>query len=269
MYAIINSFINHGSAVRRGVRMDKPTRRRVRLLLAIITALEKVPFLVKLFLKPIANAPVISKKMKVLIRAYMGASAFDIHDVDLKNGRIGIGGVEEIMAGSIIIKLLHTVLAEKLGEEKKNKTLYEIGINLCKWEVSQSLGQGRWAPRALVPLIMNSRIIDEVQTDPLMARFFNKTMNMVSRLITDEGGLGHLDFDFSSMPLKVTLSNSQEARWLPGSKKPVCHFYAGIVAGYASTISGEDLEVREVACKSMGAPHCVFHVSRKNAKARR
>jgi len=249
--------------------MEKSMRIKVRLLLALITALEKVPVLVKLFLKPIANAPVISKKMKVLIRAYMGATAFDIHDVDLKNGRIGIGGVEEIMAGSIIIRLLHTILAEKMGEEKKNKTLYEIGINLCKWEVSQSLGQGRWAPKVLVPLIVNSKIIDEVQTDPLMARFFKKTMNMVSRLITDEGGWGHLDFDFSSMPLKVTLVNSQEARWLPGSRKPVCHFYAGIVAGYASAISGEDLEVKEVACKSMGAPNCVFHITRKSGSRNR
>lgn len=248
--------------------MDASTRRKVKLLVAVITALEKVPLLVRLVLKPIANAPVLSKKMKVLIRAYMGATAFDIHDVDLKNGRIGIGGVEEIMAGAVIIKLLHTVLAEKMGEEKKNRALYEIGINLCRWEVSQSLGQGRWAPRVLVPLIVNANIIDEVQSDPLMARFFNKTMNMVSRLITDEGGWGHLDFDFSSMPLKVTLTNSQEARWLPGSRKPVCHFYAGIVAGYASTISGEELEVREVACASMGAPACVFHVSRKGAKAK-
>jgi bacteriochlorophyll 4-vinyl reductase len=249
--------------------MEKSMRIKVGLLLALIAALEKVPVLVKLFLRPIANAPVISKKMKVLIRAYMGATAFDIHDVDLKNGRIGIGGVEEIMAGSIIIKLLHTILAEKMGEEKKNKTLYEIGINLCKWEVSQSLGQGRWAPKVLVPVIVNSRIIDEVQTDPLMARFFAKTMNMVSRLITDEGGWGHLDFDFSSMPLKVTLSNSQEARWLPGSRKPVCHFYAGIVAGYASAISGEELEVKEVACRSMGAPSCVFHVTRKSGGRRK
>jgi uncharacterized protein len=249
--------------------MDASSKRKVRLVLAVITALEKAPFLVKLFLKPLANAPLISKKMKVLIRAYMGATAFDIHDVNLKEGRIGIGGVEEIMAGSILIKLLHTVLADKMGEEKKNRTLYEIGINLCRWEVSRSLGGGRWAPKVLVPLIVNAHIIDEVQADPLMARFFNKTMNMVSRIITDEGGWGHLDFDFSSMPLKVTLTNSQEARWLPGSRKPVCHFYAGIIAGYAGTISGEDLEVREMACASMGAPKCVFHVSRKGAKSSR
>jgi uncharacterized protein len=242
--------------------MNNAKKRKVQFLLAGMNLLDKLRVPIKIFLKPIANAPFISKQMKVLVRAYMGATAFDIHDVDMKKGRISIGGVEEIMAGSKIIELLHTVLAAKLGEKEKNKTLYEIGINLCKWEVSQSLAGGRWVPAPLVPLIVNSEIIDEVQREPLMARFFGKSMDMVSRLITDEGGWGHLDFDFSSLPMKVTLSNSQEAQWLPGSSKPVCHFYAGIVAGYASAISGEEMLAREVECRAMGAPRCVFHVSR-------
>jgi uncharacterized protein len=242
--------------------MNSQKRFKIQFLLAVMNTLEKHPVLVKLFLKPIANAPILSKRLQVLIRAFMGATAFEIHDVDSKNGRISIGGVEEIMAGSVIIKLLHTVLAEKLGEEEKNRTLYNLGVALCTWEVSQSLTQGRWVPRVLVPLIVNSKIIDEVQQDPLMALFFNKTMNMVSRLITDEGGWGHLDFDFSTLPLKVMLTNSQEARWLQGAQGPVCHFYAGIVAGYASTISGEKLHVEEVACRAAGAPKCVFHVHR-------
>ncbi|HOD14266.1 MAG TPA: hypothetical protein PK307_05165 [Spirochaetota bacterium] len=42
--------------------MDAPTRRKVKLLLAVITALEKAPLPVRLVLKPTANAPVLSKK---------------------------------------------------------------------------------------------------------------------------------------------------------------------------------------------------------------
>ena len=249
--------------------MERSKRRKIKFLLAGIALLEKLRVPVKIFLKPVANAPFMSKRMKVLVRAHMGATAFDIHDVDLKNGRIGIGGVEEIIAGSKIIHLLHTVLASKLGEKKKNEALYEIGINLCKWEVGQSLAGGRWVPRALVPLIVNSKIIDEVQTDPLMARFFAKSMEMVSRLITDEGGWGHLDFDFSSLPMKVMLSNSQEARWLGTAAKPVFHFYAGIVAGYASAISGEVMRASEVECRAAGAEKCVFHVERVPVKKRK
>jgi predicted hydrocarbon binding protein len=236
----------------------------VKVILTLTEFLERHPLFVKIFLKPIANAPFISKKMMVLPRAYMGATAFEIHDVDLKNGRIGIGGVEEIMAGSKIIHLLHTTFADKVGEEEKNKTLYEMGVKLCKWEVSQSLEHGRWAPRLLVPLIVNSKMIDNVQNDPIMRRFVEKTMGMMSRLITDEGGWGHLEFDLSSLPLRVMLYNSQEAKWLGDSNKPVCHFYSGIVAGYASTISGEELYAKEVSCKAMGHPHCVFEVYRSS-----
>ena len=220
------------------------------------------PVFTRTFLRPIANAPFLSKRLLVLPRAFMGATAFEIHDVDMENGRIGIGGVEEIMAGAKIIHLLHTVLVERLGEEEKNKALYEMGMSLCKWEVSQALEHGRWAPSVLVPLIFNSQILDKAQSDPLMGRFFQNVMNMMSRLITDEGGWGHLDFDFSSLPLRVILSNSQEARWLGKSDRPVCHFYAGIVAGYASAITGEPFESREAACQATGAPHCIFELHR-------
>ena len=234
----------------------------LRLMLAGMELLERHPRWVRLFLRPLATAPIIGRRLPVLFRAYMGATAFEIHDVDLAHGRIGIGGVEEIMAGSKLVELLHTILGDRLGEEEKNKALYELGFQLCCWEVGQALEGNRWAPRALVPLIHRSEILTEVQNDPLLARFFEKVMKMMSRLITDEGGWGHLEIDAQSFPLRVTLSNSQEANWFDGAKEPVCHLYAGIVAGYASTISGERLTAREVACKSNGAPCCVFEVSR-------
>ncbi len=244
--------------------MLKSRAMHVRLLTLEMDFLEKHPLLVKTLFRPLANAPVLGRRLKVMPRAFMGSTAFEIHDVDLEKGRIGIGGVEEMMAGSKIIELLHSVLAERLGEDEKNRALYELGVKLCTWEVSQSLEGGRWAPAALVPLMMNGEILDEVQRNPLMARFFQNVMNKVSRLITDEGGWGHLEFDLSSFPLKVILSNSQEAQWMGPSDRPVCHFYAGIVAGYAGTISGEALTAREVACKAAGVPNCVFELVRSS-----
>ena len=113
--------------------MDK--RLQIKLLLGLIGFLERHPLLVRLFLKPVANAPFLSRKLMVLPRAYMGATAFDIHDVDLSAGRIGIGGVEEIMAGAKIIHLLHTTLADHLDEKEKAKALYNMGVALCTWEV--------------------------------------------------------------------------------------------------------------------------------------
>jgi len=243
-------------------QMENTSRTQIRVLTVLMEFLERRPFIITALLRPLANAPILSRKLMVLPRAFMGATAFEIHDVDIKKGRISIGDVEEIMTGSKIIHLLHTVLAERMGEEEKNKALYEMGMSLCQWEVGQALEHGRWAPSVLVPLIFNGRILDEIQTDPLMRRFFQSVMNMMSRLITDQGGWGHLEFDFSSFPLKVVLSNSQEARWLGESDRPVCHFYAGIVAGYASSISGESFQSKEVACKAAGSPHCIFELHR-------
>lgn len=241
-------------------------RYQIRALTRAMEFMQRRPFLVTTLLRIVANAPLLSKKLGVLPRGFMGSAAFEIHDVDMKNGRIGIGGVEEIMAGSKIIHLLHTVLAARMGEEEKNQALYEMGESLCRWEVGQALDHGRWAPNILVPLIFNGQILDQIQADPLMMRFFQCVMNMMSRLITDEGGWGHLEFDFSSLPFKVMLTNSQEAGWLGRSDRPVCHFYAGIVAGYAGAISGRHFESREVACKAQGAPECIFELHRSSGR---
>ena len=196
---------------------------QVRALNAAIGFLDRYPRAVRAVLRPLANAPGLSRWLHVLPRAYLGATAFEIHDVDHARGRIGIGGVEEIMAGAKIVHLLHTALGERLGEDEKNAALYEMGRKLCRWEVSEALRHGRWAPAALVPLIFGGRILDEIALDPHMARFFQKTLETMSRLITDEGGWGHLDFDFGAEPYRVLLSHSQEARWLGPSAQPVCN----------------------------------------------
>ena len=222
----------------------------------------RYPRLARLLLRPFANAPTLGRRLMVLPRAFMGATAFEIHDVDTKNGRIVIGGVEEIMAGAKIIQLLHATMTEAVGEEMKREALYRMGQELCRWEVTQALEGGQWAPAMLAPLIFSSGVLDEVHSSRRFARFFQQVVAMMSRLITDEGGWGHLDFDFSEFPLKVWLSNSQEARWLGPSEEPVCHFYAGIVSGYASTIAGEDLDATEVECRAAGASRCLFEVER-------
>lgn len=238
-------------------------RLQISLLLPVMEFMEKHGSLLAPFTRPLANLPLIAEHMPVLLRAYLGATAFEIHDVDLKRGRIGIGGVEEIMAGAKIIELLHTTLGEKLAEEEKQATLYAFGEKLCRWEFSESLKHNRWVPEVLVPLIVNKTILDDIESDPQLARFMEVTMNMVSKLITDEGGWGHLDFQFSAKPMRVTLTNSQEAHWFRGSQKPVCHFYAGIIAGYTGQVSGEKLLVKEISCAATGAEKCTFEVYRQ------
>jgi len=238
-------------------------RIQMKVLLFGMESLEKHPLAVRIFLRPVSRLPFLSKLLMVLPRAFMGSTAFEIHDVDLDRGRIGIGGVEEIMFGSKVVEQMHRVLEARLGEDETREALYELGYNLCRWEVATALDGGKWAPGMLVPLIRNSTIVDDMHTDPLLAGFFIKVMNMVSRLITDEGGWGHLDFEgVRHEPMRVSLSDSQEAAWLGPSERPVCHLYTGIVAGYTSAISGQELRAREVECSAMGAPKCVFEIER-------
>ena len=210
-------------------------------------------------LGPVARSR-LSARLGVLARACMGATAFDLHDVDLGSGRIGIGGVDEIMFGSKFIGVLHEVFGEELGEDGKKRALFEAGRRCAHWEVSTALHSGKWAPRALVPLFARPGIIDEVRRDPDVARLFDQTMKMVARLISNEGGWGTLEIDAVGSPMTVTLRNSQEVNWVGDSDRPVCHFSAGVFSGYTSAISGEELTAREVACAATGAPACVFEI---------
>ncbi len=235
---------------------------KVKLMVALMDLLEKHPLLVRIFLRPLANAPGLKRVLPVMFRAFMGATAFEIHDVDVKNGRIGIGGVDEMLFGSEFIQILHEAFAELLEPEEKRRALYEIGFKACYYEAQDAIEKGRWAPKILVPLIYNSETIDRVRDDPFMARFFDHIERMVTRIILNEGGWGHVEFEFDRRPIKVALHNSQEARYLGPADHPVCEFFTGFIAGHASSIIGERVEAREVECKAMGAPCCVFEIDR-------
>ena len=95
-----------------------------------------------------------------------------------------------------------------------------------------------------------------------MARFFNHIERMVTRIILNEGGWGHIDFDFKTKPISVKLYNSQEARYLGPSEKPVCQFFTGFIAGHASSLFGETVEAREIGCSACGEPCCTFEIDR-------
>lgn len=53
---------------------------QVRALLYGMEFLERHPLLVRGFLRPLSRVPVFSRRLKVLPRAFMGNTDFDIHD---------------------------------------------------------------------------------------------------------------------------------------------------------------------------------------------
>jgi predicted hydrocarbon binding protein len=199
--------------------------------------------------------------LPVVPRSVLGATAFEVHHVDLAKGRIGIGGVDEVLTGSKLIQLMHTVTASRVGEDESARILYELGEGTCRWEVGEAVRHGKWAPPGLVDLIFSGHILEDIQKDEGMARLFGATMQMMTRIIANEGGWGNLDFDFRSRPIRVWLDNSQEAAWLSPSSAPVCHYFAGIVAGYGSSIAGRQLVAREVRCAACGDDRCEFELT--------
>jgi predicted hydrocarbon binding protein len=225
--------------------------------------LDAHPVLARTFLSPIARAPILGRRLPVLPRAFMGATAFEIHDVEVARGRIGIGGVDEVLFSSKFLEAFHRLIAEEIGSvERKNDVLYRIGKDGGQWEVREALSHGRWGPRPLVQLIESGTAAQSLQSDPQMERFFQAVMKMVCRIIINEGGWGSVEkIDLRSNPMQLVLANSNEARWVGPSESPVCFICAGVVAGYASGIFRRDVDAKEVECAAMGSSHCTFELT--------
>jgi len=232
----------------------------VRALSGGMSLLGRHPHLTRLLLRPVAMAPILRRRLPVLARATFGCTAFEVHDVDVDKGRIGIGGVDEIMWSSRFLDLFHEVLAQGMGEEAKDRALYEVGKRGGHWEISEAIRQGRWAPQALVDLVEGEGTLDRVRTDPDLARFFELSMGLALRLIINEGGWGVPEMELSSDPVRVYLANSKEAERLGPADHPTCSLSAGVIAGYTGRILGMDVDAEEVECMAMGAPRCVFEL---------
>jgi predicted hydrocarbon binding protein len=226
----------------------------------LMKLLDDHPRLRRTLLAPLARSRSVGGRLPVLARAFLGATALEIHDVDLDRGRIGIGGVDEIMWSSKFLELYHRSIAARTGVEEKNRILYEVGHGGGSFEVDEALARGRWVPAPLLELLEIEDPLALVRRDGEAARFFSRAVAMVMRLIIVEGGWGVPEFDLSKDPIAVTLRNSQEARWAGPSDEPVCYLSAGVMAGYASRILRRRLDAREVACAAAGAPSCVFEL---------
>ena len=74
-------------------------------------------------------------------------------------------------------------------------------------------------------------------------------------------GWGSWEVDLSRVDqgyVVVRLHNSAVAKSLGRVGKPVCHLYAGLLAGAMSRVVGNDLSSIEIQCYAMGEDHCRF-----------
>jgi len=67
-------------------------------------------------------------------------------------------------------------------------------------------------------------------------------------------------FDPEHGRLVLTVSNSPLARAYGSSKKPVCHFLTGWIAGLGRNLLERDVLCEETACEAQGHGRCEFEL---------
>ncbi len=80
-------------------------------------------------------------------------------------------------------------------------------------------------------------------------------------------GWGNWDVDLSEQKngfMFVNIFDSAVARTLGDVGKPVCHIYAGLLAGFFSTFINKNLNCIEIQCYSMGETYCKFLLGKQN-----
>lgn len=100
--------------------------------------------------------------------------------------------------------------------------------------------------------------LTEAASDPLSLDHA-KRMADVAALI----GWGRVEiqsFDVDRGRFLLTVQNSPFADAYGPSKKPICHFLAGWMAGMGRMLVGKDLLCEETACKSQGRERCEFEL---------
>jgi uncharacterized protein len=80
-------------------------------------------------------------------------------------------------------------------------------------------------------------------------------------------GWGNWDVDMSEQKngfMFINIFDSAVARTLGDVGKPVCHIYAGLFAGFFSSLIKKDLGCIEIQCYAMGETYCKFLLGKKD-----
>lgn len=80
-------------------------------------------------------------------------------------------------------------------------------------------------------------------------------------------GWGNWELDMSDQKngfMFINIFDSAVARTLGDVGKPVCHIYAGLFAGFFSSLIKKDLDCIEIQCYAMGETYCKFLLGKKD-----
>ena len=231
----------------------------------IIKVLTRFRIITRFVFFPVLKIPFFRKRMSIVTQAVLGATAFEIHDVDRKEGRIGIGDVDETMWSSKIFPVLKQRLALELGHQKTKKFIYELSEEMGYLEADTALSSGRWVPQYYKKKFDNKEILLDILNDNKFRMLFEESMKLAIRLIFNGGGWGVVkNFDLSHDPVIIKMKHLQEARHGKPSKEPICTYITGYLAGFMSRLMHKKAHVVETHCEACNDEECVFEISYEN-----
>lgn len=248
-----------------GVKFPIP-RSLVRFTLRLTDFLEDHPRFTGTFLRPLASAPLVRDFLPVVVRAFMGATAFDCHVVDRERGWAIFGDVKGTMHPAGFTRVRFGTIVGELGEKEGKEAIMEVARESLYQEVKFGL-EGKHIPSFIRPAVGRPETLDVVRADPDLLRLTEKGMNMVIRLIGDGGGWGRIRASMGRDPITVTLLNTLDVRYLGPSADPVCVEYVGLLEAVASCVTGRRYRAREVECQGAGAPRCLFELEPEDVEA--
>ncbi len=172
-------------------------------------------------------------------------SRYTFFDFNMKEGEIkDYNKQRNLLVGEDFIVSLLKGLEHEVGESA-GWLLYMIGQN---WGKQDAIAFAGWFKEYYNLTLATSNLAFAMETWwwPLTAQ-----------------GWGTWSLDMSSLKegfIFVDLFDSAVAKTLGKIGKPVCHLYAGLLAGFFSVIFEKDLSSTEVQCYSMGNDYCRFLV---------
>jgi uncharacterized protein len=233
---------------------------QLRVAVRVLDALEARPR-VRRWLGRALTATPWSRRLPNGVRAFLGQRAFDLHDVDLARGEIGLFGVREVLFSAHWIGLLHDELDAAVGAADKDRLLYAVGERGAESETRDALATMGWIPAGFARVLRDGTLLEAARADADVARFLEHVVRRIAHLTITEGGWGNVvTYDVSETPIRVVIAESIEAKVCGQRERPTCALTAGGIAGQLGAVLGRSVRAREMRCRAVTSGPCEFEV---------
>lgn len=164
---------------------------------------------------------------------------------DEENGEVRILGQRHTIVDPVAFKNIRDKMLQLIGPaadtilylSAKNHTIYFVSSVLRKSILAKFAQKFKWGREKIA----------------------EKLCHILTFYGYGKANLEKIDFEKESI---ITLKNSCIGTLYHNQEKPVCSYIAGLIAGAAVAITGEDYDCEEVECVGKGDKYCKFVVKK-------